>query len=334
MAQTDFPARWKEAEELHRLPDLLAATHLSGAVLGLDQEGKLRPVVSERLGVPTRNASCPDFAARFLWIVRSSEHPANGGKAIERLLRPGGPEISLPGPPLGDKAGRLEAEQTARRVVTAFLSGDPAGIKLVASRRSSQLAECTRPGPLIKGTKAHAREVSLRGNNLLAVAIVETSFESDRVVGADPVVVVLVREDRHWKVLCVCRGITTLTDAVPAICKSILQSEPLKYAPPEPRLLGRRDGQILDRDFPFLTWTVPVEGGPVLAQIFEHHFGDSAAPEESWPQARLEAFPGEPRGGKANPFTGVIGSRMSWTVWTIGQGGQIALAPAVHFEVR
>ena len=39
MAQTDFPARWKEAEELHRLPNLLAATHLTGAVRGLDQEG-------------------------------------------------------------------------------------------------------------------------------------------------------------------------------------------------------------------------------------------------------------------------------------------------------
>ena len=70
------------------------------------------------------------------------------------------------------------------------------------------------------------------------------------------------------------------------------------------------------------------------AQVFEHHFGDSGDPDESWPQARLEAFPGEPSRGKANPFTGVIGSRMSWTVWTIGPGGQVAVPPAVHFEVR
>ena len=129
----------------------------------------------------------------------------------------------------------------------------------------------------MQGIKAHAHEVALRGNDLLAVAVVETSFEGERFVGADPVVVVLVREDKHWKALCVCREIMTLNDVVPALCKAIVQGEPPKSAPPEPRLLGRRDGQVLTRDFPFLTWTVPVEGGPVHAQIFEHHYGDSAA---------------------------------------------------------
>ena len=42
--------------------------------------------------------------------------------------------------------------------------------------------------------------MELRGNDVLAVAdIVETSFENGRELGADPVVVVLVREDKHWK---------------------------------------------------------------------------------------------------------------------------------------
>ena len=74
-----------------------------------------------------------------------------------------------------------------------------------------------------------------------------------------------------------------------------------------------------------MTWTVPVAGGPLLAQVFEHHYGDTGARDASWPEARLQVFPAEPRGGKVNPFLGVVGSRMSWTVWTIGQGGQVGL---------
>ncbi len=126
----------------------------------------------------------------------------------------------------------------------------------------------------------------------------------------------------------------TLKDVVPALCRAIVQSEPSKSAPPEPRLLEPQDGQSLSRDNRFLSWTVPVEGGPLLAQVFEHHFGNSDEPDASWPQARLQVFTAEPRGGKVNPFHGVVGSRMSWTVWTIGQSGQVAVAPAAHFGIE
>ena len=66
--------------------------------------------------------------------------------------------------------------------------------------------------------KAQAGAVELRGNERLAVALVESTFEGDRFLGGDPIAVVLVREDGHWKVLIICRDVVTVRDAVPALC--------------------------------------------------------------------------------------------------------------------
>ena len=79
MVQADFATRWNDAEENQRLPDLVTATHWVGAVRGLETQGKLKMVVSERLSFLTNYASCPDFAGRFLWMVRGSEHPSRLG---------------------------------------------------------------------------------------------------------------------------------------------------------------------------------------------------------------------------------------------------------------
>jgi hypothetical protein len=302
-------------------------------VRDLETQGKLKAILSERLSSLSAHATSPDFAGRFFWLVRSSQHSTKARDAVELILRPG-PAFELPGPSLGTQASRLEAEHTARRAVTSFLSGDIDGLTAVASRRSSQLVECTHPHALLKGLKAQSREVEIRGNDWLAVAIVETTFDGEHVLGADPIVVVLVREDKHWKALCVCRDINAVTDVVPALCRAVEHSGATTSAPPEPRLHGRRDGQQVSRDFPFLTWTVPDGEEPLQAQVFEDHFGPTDEPGASWPEARLQVFPGEPRKGKANPFVGVIGSRMSWTVWTIGSGGQISVAPTARFEVR
>ena len=238
MAQADFPVRWKEAEELHRLPDLLTATHWAGAVRGLDHEGRLQAVVSERLSSLPQERLLPGLCRQVPLAgpgFRTSREPREGGRAGTEAWPPAA--VSRV-PALVPRPQRLQAEHTARRAGTAFLSGDAAGRNTVASRRSSQLAECTHPGPSNKVMKALAREVELRGNDLLAVAIVETSYENDRFVRRDPVVVVLVEEDKHWRVLCVCRDIMTLTDALPAICKVIVQREPPKSAAPELRMLS------------------------------------------------------------------------------------------------
>ena len=144
MDRAQFTARWSQADPMHRLPDLLCPTNWAGTIRELEKAGRVRAVGSERLTAHTDNASCQDFARRFLFMVRGSANESNGRKAVELLLMPG-PEIELPGPRLAESAGREDAETTARAAVVAFMSGDAAGIKTVASHRSSQLAECTRP---------------------------------------------------------------------------------------------------------------------------------------------------------------------------------------------
>jgi Thioredoxin-like len=325
----DFPARWQQADAMHRLPDLLGTTSWGGTIRDLfEKEGRVRIVGSERLTARTDSASCQDFSGRFVILVRGSFHESNCRKAVELLLRPG-PEIELPGPRLTAVAGRDEAEATARRAVIAFLSGDSRGLKAVASRHSSQLAECTRPGPVMQGTKAHAGAVELRGNERLAVAVVESMFEGDRIVGGDPIAVVLVHEEGHWKALVVCLDTSTVKDAVPALCEIMARMDSSTSDPPAPRLVEPLEGQNLSEEKPYLTWTVPSGEGPLLAQVFSHQYGDLAAKDASWPYASLKVFPAEPRQGKVGSVLG--GSHMSWSVWTIGQGGQVAVAPAAHF---
>jgi Thioredoxin-like len=332
MARADFPARWKQAEAVHRLPDLLCPTNWAGTIRELEKEGRLRFVGSERLTARPEDASCQDFFSRFVLLVRGSLHESNGRKAVEMLLRPG-PEIELPGPRLTSAAGREEAADTARRAVTAFLSGDSRGVAAVASHRSSQLAECTRPGPSLQEMKAQAGAVELRGNERISVALVESTFESDRFLGGDPIAVVLVREDGHWKVLMICRDSLTVRDAVPALCNIMARMGSSTSDPPEPRLVEPLEGRNVSGEKPYLTWAVTSGGGPLLAQVFAHQFGNSDEKDASWPQARLKVFPAEPRQGKINILSEVVGSHMSWSVWTIGQNGQVAVAPAVHFGV-
>ena len=103
--------------------------------------------------------------------------------------------------------------------------------------------------------------------------------------------------------------------------------------PPEPRLVEPLEGQNVGEEHPYLTWTVDPGGGPLLAQVFAYQYGDLAEKEASWPDARLKVFPAEPRQGKVAVLAEVVGSHMSWSVWTIGQGGQVAVAPAAHFGV-
>ena len=181
------------------------------------------------------NASCQDFLHRFLWLVKGSAHESNARKAIGPILSPG-PELEMPGPSLSMEVGRDEAESTARRAVEAYLSGDPAGLKSVAARKSSQLAECTRPGKWIKDMRAKAGAVDLRGNEWLAVGTVEATFENDRFLGADPVAVVLVREEGHWKALVVSRDVVNVKTVVSRLCPLLDKLRPTNAQPPEPKV--------------------------------------------------------------------------------------------------
>jgi hypothetical protein len=227
-------------------------TNWAGTIRELDQAGRLRVVASERLTARTDNASCQDFSGRFVFLVRGAYHESNARKAVELLLM-SGPEIEVPRPWLSGSAGREEAETTARRAVIAFMSGDSCGLKSVASRKSSQLAECTRPGPSMQGMRSQAGAVELRGNERLAIALVESTFEGDRFLGGDPIAVVLVREAGHWKSLIICRDVVTVKDAVPALCEVMAKMDDSTGEPPEPRLLEPQEGQNVDEAKPYLT---------------------------------------------------------------------------------
>ena len=165
------------------------------------------------------------------------------------------------------------------------------------------------------------------------MAVVESTFEGDRFLGGDPIAVVLVREERQWKALIICRDVVTVRDAVPALCTIMARMDSSTSHPPEPRLVEPREGQNVGEEHPYLTWTVDPGGGPLMGQVFAYQYGDLGEKESSWPDARLKVFPAEPRQGKVAVLAEVVGSHMSWSVWTIGQGGQLAVAPPAHFGV-
>jgi hypothetical protein len=330
MGEHDFPGRWKEAEQQGRLPQLVAATRWRGEVRSLEQSGAFRSVASQRLAHD--ESVCPDFAHRFLLMPRASAHAAETPEALRGQLKP--PALSrLPGPSITVRTSRLEAEHVARRAVAAYLSGDIDRLKAVASARSSQFAECTVPGRWNAGMTVQTGEVDLRGRGDLAAAVVESFFEGKDVLGADPIAVVLVREQERWRALAVCRDFVTVREAVPRLCDALGRVRPRDGRPVSPALIEPLEGQDLGAARPFLVWSVPDGGEPLLAQVFEQHFGDLADKDAHWPEARLEVFPPEPRGGKVNPFAGVVGSRMSWTVWTIGESGRITVAAARRFGI-
>jgi hypothetical protein len=183
--------------------------------------------------------------------------------------------------------------------------------------------------------RAKAGAVDLRGNEWLAVGTVEATFENDRFLGADPVAVVLVREDGRWKALVVSRDVANVKRAVPQLCQLLGKLSPTDAGPPEPKLVAPLDGETVSGDTRRdLSWTIPAGGEPLVAQICEIRMGNSDEPESSWPQVRLSVLPAEPRGGKVNVFLGILGSNMSWGVWTIGQSGRVAVSPVAHFKVQ
>ncbi len=330
MSRSDFPTRWQQAEAQHRLPDLISPTNRAGTIRDLEKAGRFRAVGSERLSQRTENAACQDFARRFLYLVRGSLHESNGRMAVGLLLGPG-PGNELPGRALSQADGRAEAEQVASEAVAAYLAGEPEKLRPLASRRSSQLAECTRPGPSLRGMTAQTSGVDLRGNARFAVGLVEATFEGDRFLGGDPVAVVLHREDERWRVLAICRDALTVRDAGPALCALTSQLDSSTAAPGQPRIIAPRDGQEVGEEKPDLTWTIEPGAGPILAQVFVHLCGNTDEPEASWPFARLSVRPAEPSGGRVNLLAELAGSRMSGSVWAIGRGGHVALAPDVHY---
>ena len=102
---------------------------------------------------------------------------------------------------------------------------------------------------------------------------------------------------------------------------------------PSPASLMPLDGQVVNEERPDLRWEIPGEGS-LLAHVCEQRYGPGDEEDTSWPEVRLAVFPAEPRSGKVNVFSGIIGKGMSWGVWTIGRDGRVAVSPPAHFTVE
>jgi thioredoxin-related protein len=329
IAREDFPERWDRAEAARRLPELLT-TNGGGLVRGLERKGQLLAVQSERLAWMTEVASCADFKGRLPFLVAGSAHEAASRRAVDELLRPG-PENPLPGPVLAGVAGRAEAAEVAARAVAAYISGDPEGLRAVASSTSPQLSRCTQPEAFRRGWVVETGEVELRGNEAIAFARVEMRFRGKAMIGADPVAVVLRREDAHWKAFSVGNDVFWIR-ALPEFCRLAIGPTAGTHAPPVPRLLHPDDDRPIGQGGRSFAWEVPAGGAPLAAQVGEVLLDEKGS---SWPLSRIKVYPGEPRSrsltvaATALDITGLTSDEMRWCVWAIGADGQI-----VTSEVR
>ncbi len=327
MARESFPARWDRAEAAGRAPEIVVADQMAGLVRDLERKGRLIPLLSGRLTWAPQNASCPDLAGRSVYLVAGSRHEGAGRKAADELLRPG-PEATLPGRVLPDAEGRAEAVAVARQAVVAYVSGDPAALKAVASDSSPQLGRCVKPDEFRRGREVVAEAVQVQGTAALAFAMVEMRFRGEKMIGADPVLVILRREAARWKAFAVSSDVLTLGE-LPALCR--LESREGTGADdlPVPCLLFPADrGRIGERDRSF-AWEIPGDGGPLAAQVCQVLLDEK---EAAWPETRLKVYPGSPRGRSllasetGKDLTGVTAERMSWCVWSVDRDGRISVS--------
>ncbi len=291
MTREDFPDRWEDAVDQHHVPELITGDRLVGLVADLHAKGRLILVRSERLNWMTEVASCADFRGRWLFLVAGSPHEAEGRKALEELLKPGA-EVPLPGPELPRTAMPVEAVAVARRAVIAYVSGDPERLKRLASPSSPQLTRCTRPPEIRRGWDVDVGPVEVRGNEAIAFARVQMRFHSKTRIGADPVLVVLRREESHWKAFSVGDDIFCIR-ALPELCRLELRPrEGAPAAPSTPRLLHPDDSGRLWEAGRSFAWEIPDGGEPLAAQVGEVLLDERGS---SWPMSRIKVYSGEPR---------------------------------------
>ncbi len=328
MARENFPPRWDQSLAAGQVPELVIADQMAGLVRELGQEGRLLPLMSERLTWTPENASCPDFAGRMAFLVARSRHQDAGRKAVAELLRPG-PEMTLPGPELPDAEGRAEAAAIARRAVVAYVSGDPVGLKAVASHFSPQLTRCIKPEAFRRGLAVVAESVEVRGNEALAFARVDMQWRGEKMIGADSVLVILHRESSRWKAFAVSSDILSIKE-LPAFCRLEIRARAGPGDLPTPRLLYPVDGGRIGVGGKSFTWEVTGDGAPLAAQVCQVLL--SGEKGSSWPETRLKVYPGMPPGRSllwsetAKYLTGVTAEQMSWCVWSVGQDGRISVS--------
>jgi thioredoxin-related protein len=333
IAREDFAERWDRSKATGHAPDLIAADNLAGLVRDLETKGLLIHVQSERLSWMTEVASCDDFARRWRFLNADSANNASARRAVDELHRPG-PETSLPGPVLPSSEGRDEAVAIARRAAVAFVSGDPNGMREVASVSSPQLARCTAPEDFRAGWAADAGAVEVRGNACIAFARVEIRYRGKSMIGADPFLVVLRRESAKWRAFAVTSDVICMTE-LPALCRLSLRPEPTGPPPPTPRLSSPVDGGTIGgKEHKSFHWEIPGESEPLAAQLCQVLLNSQAG--RSWPDTRFKIYTGEPRvrslSSDGESPTGLSSKEMLWCVWSVGPDGQISVSEVRRYQ--
>jgi thioredoxin-related protein len=333
ISRDEFAERWDRAKTTGQAPDLITADKWAGLVRDLETKGLLIHLQSERLSWMTEVASCGDFARRWRFLVADSAQKSSARKAVDELHRPG-PETSLPGPVLPGSEGRDEAVAIARRAAVAFVSGDPSGMKEVASVSSPQLSRCTAPEDFRSGWAADAGAVEVRGNASVAFARVEIRYRGKNVIGADAFLVILRKEPAGWRAFAVTNDVICMKELA-ALCRFSLRSGPTGPPPPTPRLSSPVDGGTIGgKEYKSFGWEIPGEHQPLAAQVCQVLLNSQQG--RSWPDIRFKIYPGEPRTRSLSAYdeslTGVRSQQMFWCVWRVGLDGQISVSEVRKYQ--
>jgi hypothetical protein len=331
LAFSDFPACWDRAAATGRLPDLIASENLPASARDLERHGRLLAVVSQRLTWMPDLASCPDFTGRLLHLLHDGPHESATRGAVEEILKPG-PETDLPGPRLPDVADPLGAEETARSAIACYMSGDPRGLKEVASEASPQLARCTKAEAWRRGLEVHTGPIEIRGGGDLAFAKVEVTYRGKKNLGADPFLVVLRRESSRWRAFAISDDVETWR-WLPGLLGLLLPRDGAAV-PATPRLVWPADHALLPDSKRPLTWDVPEGGETIVAQLCMLMSEEFRAEErgESWPYTTLVMRPGAPRGGSVPTNRYATGMPVRWCVWSIGVDGQMSVSEVRGYD--
>ncbi len=331
LAFSDFPARWERASSAGRLPDLIASEKLPASARDMERQGRLLAVVSQRLAWMPGLASCPDFAGRFLHMVRGGSREDAARRAVVALLKPG-PETDLPGPRLPDAADLTGAVATARRAGVAYMAGDAEALKEVASEGSPQFARCTKARAWRRGLAVDVGPVEVRGGKDIAFAKVEMSYRGEEIWGADPFLVVLRRKSSRWKAFAASDDPETL-QVLPDLLSPIHPRDDA-VAPATPRLVWPDDRALLPDSQKSLTWETPDGGETIVAHVCQLMSDETGADTrgESWPYTTLKFFPSMTRGGRVPTGEYAMGMPVHWCVWSIGEGGRMSVSEVRGYD--
>jgi hypothetical protein len=168
----------------------------------------------------------------------------------------------------------------------------------------------------------------LRGNDAIAFAKVEMQFQGANRIGADAVLVVLRRENSHWRAFSVSSDLISIEALQELIRIPLRPGTAGDSPPPVPRLLNPNVGARLGEGGRSFEWEIASGSTPLAAQIGESFLDDE---DSSWPLSRICVFPAEPRRHvlqenetTAKRLAGPLAARMSWCIWAVGIDGRIS----------